>query len=141
MPRPGFAPFRELERLAECESGSSRFGRCHSGLRQDLKHLIGGAAQARAFGRHHDGALDQNGVRNHEIDKLVIGPLRIAKAEFLVRRALLSQQSRGPMPIAASSSFRRSRLGGVLRYSIISGSVPLWRIKASVLRDVPQAGL
>ena len=52
-----------------------RFGRCHSGLRQDLKHLIGRVAQARAFGRHHDGALDQNGVRNHEIDKLVIGPL------------------------------------------------------------------
>ncbi len=95
MPRPGFAPFREPERLAECESGSSRLAAAPGGLRQDLKHLIGRAAQARAFGRHHDGALDQNGVRDHEIDKLVIGPFRIAKAEFLVRRALLRSSSRG----------------------------------------------
>ena len=35
----------------------------------------------------------------------------------------------------------RARLGGVFRYSITSGSSPLRRIIASVLREVPQAGL
>ena len=35
----------------------------------------------------------------------------------------------------------RARSGGFLRYSMISGSSPLCRIIASVLREVPQAGL
>jgi hypothetical protein len=39
------------------------------------------------------------------------------------------------------SAINCSRLGGVLRYSITSGSSPLCRIIASVLRDVPQLGL
>jgi hypothetical protein len=39
------------------------------------------------------------------------------------------------------SSTSRSRVGGVFRYSMISGSSPLYRIIASVLRDVPQSGL
>ena len=43
--------------------------------------------------------------------------------------------------MAAMSSTSLSREGGVFRYSITSGSLPDWRIMASVLRDVPQAGL
>jgi hypothetical protein len=45
------------------------------------------------------------------------------------------------MPIIAINSTNFSRVGGVFRYSMISGSSPDWRIMASVLRDVPQAGL
>ena len=45
------------------------------------------------------------------------------------------------MPSAAINSTSRARLGGVFRYSITSGSSPLCRIIASVLREVPQAGL
>jgi len=35
----------------------------------------------------------------------------------------------------------RARVGGSFRYSMTTGSSPLRRIMASVLRDVPQAGL
>jgi len=45
------------------------------------------------------------------------------------------------MPIALINSISRARLGGFFRYSITSGASPLWRIIASVLRDVPQDGL
>jgi hypothetical protein len=43
--------------------------------------------------------------------------------------------------IALISSISRARLGGFFRYSMTSGVSPLCRIIASVLRDVPQAGL
>ena len=43
--------------------------------------------------------------------------------------------------MAAISSRSFSLEGGVLRYSMTTGSMPAWRISASVLRDVPQAGL
>ena len=33
------------------------------------------------------------------------------------------------------------RVGGDSRYSITTGSMPAWRISASVLRNVPQLGL
>jgi hypothetical protein len=45
------------------------------------------------------------------------------------------------MPIAEINSLSLWREGGVLRYSMTVGSMPLWRIIASVLRDVPQSGL
>jgi hypothetical protein len=41
----------------------------------------------------------------------------------------------------AMSCASMARLGGVLRYSMTCGSTPEVRISASVLRDVPQAGL
>src|SRR3954454_11341643 len=43
--------------------------------------------------------------------------------------------------MATTSSRILSFEGGVLRYSITTGSMPAWRISASVLRDVPHAGL
>jgi hypothetical protein len=43
--------------------------------------------------------------------------------------------------MALITSISRARPGGFFRYSIISGSSPLCRIMASVLREVPQAGL
>ena len=45
------------------------------------------------------------------------------------------------MPMAVSNCCKRSLLGGVFRYSMTSGSAPLLRIMARVLREVPQAGL
>ena len=44
-------------------------------------------------------------------------------------------------PVAAMSSTSFARPGGFFRYSTIIGSTPLLRIIASVLREVPQAGL
>src|SRR6185437_14785833 len=44
-------------------------------------------------------------------------------------------------PARAIRSLSVSRSGGVLRYSMISGSIPALRIIASVLREVPQSGL
>jgi hypothetical protein len=32
-------------------------------------------------------------------------------------------------------------VGGILGYSMTTGSTPLWRLMASALRDVPQSGL
>ncbi|CAM3146937.1 hypothetical protein MEME101129_20920 [Methylobacterium mesophilicum] len=46
------------------------------------------------------------------------------------------------MTPARSASWRiRIRFGGVFRYSTTCGSMPELRIRASVLRDVPQSGL
>jgi hypothetical protein len=44
-------------------------------------------------------------------------------------------------PARAIKSLSVLLLGGVFRYSMISGSMPALRIMASVLRDVPQSGL
>jgi hypothetical protein len=43
--------------------------------------------------------------------------------------------------MAAINSTSFARPGGVFMYSTTSGSTPLLRISASVLRDVPQSGL
>jgi len=43
--------------------------------------------------------------------------------------------------MAAISASRVARSGGVLRYSMMAGSMPLLRISPSTLREVPQAGL
>jgi hypothetical protein len=44
-------------------------------------------------------------------------------------------------PVAAISATSVARSGGVARYSMTSGSMPLLRIMASVLREVPHFGL
>ncbi|MNT99119.1 hypothetical protein D3C72_2418870 [compost metagenome] len=54
----------------------------------------------------------------------------------MVRTALITGS-----PVAAISATSVARSGGVLRYSMTSGSTPLFRIMASVLRDVPHLGL
>jgi hypothetical protein len=66
---------------------------------------------------------------------------RIIQPQFRVGRILLPQAARSVIPAAPTSSMMRSRLGGVLRYSITWGSTPDCRIMASVLREVPQSGL
>jgi hypothetical protein len=43
--------------------------------------------------------------------------------------------------MAAISSVNRARLGGDFKYSMTSGSTPLARTMAKVLREVPHAGL
>ena len=58
------------------------------------------------------------------------------KIASLVRTALITGS-----PVAAISATSVARSGGVLRYSMTSGSTPLFRIMASVLRDVPHLGL
>ena len=54
--------------------------------------------------------------------------------------SLLRITSRTDSPLAAIKATSCSRVGGVLRYSITSGSTPLLRIIASVLREVPHRG-
>jgi hypothetical protein len=65
-------------------------------------------------------------MRQHEIEQLVVAPFCVGKPQFR---------------IAPISSISHSRLGGFFKYSITCGSSPLCRIIASVLREVPQAGL
>src|SRR5690606_2562137 len=55
--------------------------------------------------------------------------------------SLARSRPRTPTREAAASSRRRSRVGGCCRYSMTSGSTPLLRIIARVLREVPQRGL
>lgn len=54
---------------------------------------------------------------------------------------VLSRVTGADGPIAAISSSSRERVGGVLRYSTVSGSSPLRRIIASVLPKVPRSGI
>src|ERR1700694_477785 len=50
-------------------------------------------------------------------------------------------KSRGRIFMRAINDSSVGRSGGVFRYSIIVGSMPAFRISASVLREVPQPGL
>ena len=49
---------------------------------------------SRAQGRHDDRPVDQDRMRDHEIDQLVVAPFRIVKAELVVGRALPAQADR-----------------------------------------------
>ncbi len=93
------------------------------------------------FGVSHNRPVDQDRMRQHEIDQLVVGPFRIGEAELRIGRAFLAQQACAAHLHGAQQRDKLSRLGGVFRYSMTIGSSPLCRIMASVLREVPQAGL
>jgi hypothetical protein len=77
----------------------------------------------------------------HQIDQLVVRPLRIVELQFIVRRALAAKQITGRDPMDLSRPTSSSRVGGVFRYSITVGSTPLFRIMPNVLRELPQSGL
>jgi hypothetical protein len=77
-------------------------------------------------------------VLQHQCDELVVRPFRVVEAEVVIGRTLPAQQLAGRIPMACSSSIKRSRVGGVFKYSMISGSSPPCRIMARVLREVLQ---
>jgi len=98
------------------------------------------AGTAARLRRLDDRPLDQNGVLEHEADQFLLAPFGIGEAELGVGRPLCRSSSRAEIPILRSSSASLARVGGFFKYSTTTGSAPLWRIIASVLRDVPQAG-
>ena len=99
-------------------------------------------AQSCALRRHHDRPVDQDRMRQHEVDQFVVAPFRIGEPKFRIRRALLRATAREPeFPSPRSARSAAPGSAGSLRYSITSGSSPLCRIMASVLREVPQSGL
>jgi hypothetical protein len=62
------------------------------GIVEQIEHGLGWPAQFDALWRHHDRPVDQDRMRQHEIDQLVIAPFGIGKPEFRIGRALLAQQ-------------------------------------------------
>jgi len=69
------------------------------------------------------------------------GRLKLSKPSSAKGVPFSRNKARAPPPIAVISCTNLLRVGGVFKYSITSGSTPLARIIANVLRDVPQAGL
>jgi hypothetical protein len=80
-------------------------------------------------------------MSQHLVDELLVSPLGIVEAKFLVGGTFLARRARTGMSMAATNSLSLSLEGGVFRYSMTVGSTPPWRIMASVLRQVPQSGL
>ena len=46
---------------------------------QQVQHCFRRPAQFDAFGRHHDRAVDEDRMREHLVDQLVIGPFWVAE--------------------------------------------------------------
>lgn len=80
-------------------------------------------------------------MRLDRVQKLVVGQRRVGQAKLGEGRALFAEKRAEGFPVAAASAQTVSRLGGVFRYSMMVGSIPAARIRARVLREVPQAGL
>ena len=59
---------------------------------QNVEHGFRRPAQFDAFRRDDDRPVDQDRMRQHEIDQLVVAPFGIGKPEFGVGRALFAQQ-------------------------------------------------
>ena len=94
------------------------------------------------FGVTTIGRLIRIGCAIMASSKLVVGQGRVVEPELGIGRALLAQQRTQRKAHARDQAAASSaRDGGVLRYSITCGSMPALRIMASVLREVPQAGL
>ena len=56
--------------------------------RQKIKNHFRRPAQLCAEGRHHDRAIDKDGMREHGIEELVVGNVGVIKMEIMVGRAL-----------------------------------------------------
>jgi len=61
-------------------------------LRQDIQDCFGRPAKAGAQRRHHDGAIDQDRMLEHEAGKVLVRPFRIRQPQLVVRRALLPER-------------------------------------------------
>src|SRR5258706_3367508 len=62
------------------------------GIGQNVEHGFRGPTELDAFRRDDDRPVDQDRMRQHEIDQLLVTPFRIGKPEFGVGRYLLAQQ-------------------------------------------------
>lgn len=60
--------------------------------RQQIEHILRRATQFDAYRGHYDGTIDQDGMSQHRIEKLVIAQSRVGKAKFGKRRSLFAQQ-------------------------------------------------
>ena len=75
------------------------------------------------------------------VEQLLVGEPRILEPELGVWCPLLTEKLSNRDPHCSHELAKFSFEGGVLRYSMTTGSMPAWRISASVLREVPHAGL
>src|SRR5690606_23011745 len=60
------------------------------GIGQNIQHGLRRSAQLRPERRDDDWSVDEDGMGHHEIDQLVVGPLRVAETKLGVGRALLA---------------------------------------------------
>ena len=91
---------------------------------------------------HDDRPVDQDRMREHGVEQL--RRRRASDRPAPARHRAFPSGAEALGPRSPSQRPARAALpceGGVLRYSITTGSMPAWRISASVLREVPQAGL
>jgi len=68
--------------------------------RQQVEHVLGRPAKLYALGTDDDRPVDEDGMRQHHVDKLVFGQLRIVKPQFGIGRSLLAQKVAGGDPHA-----------------------------------------
>ena len=81
-------------------SSLAKAPRCGRG--QNIQHNLGRTAQLHAARRDDDRAIDQDRMRHHRVDQLIIRQCRIIQAERIVGRALPAQQPRTGMSMPRS---------------------------------------
>jgi hypothetical protein len=59
---------------------------------EQIEHLLRRPEQSRPLRRDDDRPVDQDRVRQHEIDQFVVAPSGIGEVEFGLGRAFLAQQ-------------------------------------------------
>jgi hypothetical protein len=111
------------------------------GVGQNVEHDLGRPAKACAERRHDEGTIDEDRTLEHRIEQFLVAPRRVSEAEFGEGCAFSRIAWRTVSPAAAIIASSSAREGGFFRYSTTVGSMPALRIMASVLREVPQAGL
>jgi len=68
------------------------------GVRQDVEHCLGWTTELDPLWRDDNRTVDQDRVRHHEVEQLVVGPFRIAEPEFRVGCSLLAQEGANRNP-------------------------------------------
>src|SRR5947209_16701470 len=79
-------------RFAGCNGLTVLFGERTDRTIQKIQYDFRRPAQSHPFWGHDDRPIDQDRMRQHEIDQLVIGPFRIGKPELRIGSAFFAQQ-------------------------------------------------
>ena len=132
---PAGLRFRPRYRLAVL------FYKTLDGMIEQIEHDFRRSTKPGALRRHHDRPVDQDRMRQHEIEQLVVAPFRVGQSHFGVRRTLFAQQGADGNSRRLDQFDQPRAARRVFEIFDTSRSSPLCRIMASVLREVPQEGL
>ena len=93
------------------------------------------------FGSEYHRPVDEDWMEQHGGKRMSVSPASARSRPSSAAGVPLTRSSAFAPPTLAATAASCCASGGVFRYSTTTGSTPVARIIANVLRDVPQAGL